>query len=133
VGLQFDNLLLLDFYKCHRVTSTPLTNSPPIDLRVGEYIIQIQEWGVLKYYRVLERAKPIITRLKLYPPSIGELFFLRAILQYKAGWLWKDLYTIDGIIYPTFQAIAIALGLFPKDGEAHYTLAKAIEVSYTLV
>jgi hypothetical protein len=33
--------------------------------------------------------------------------------------------------YTNFQAVAIALGLFPKDGEAHFAMTEAVNASYS--
>ena len=56
---------------------------------------------------------------------------MRAVLQHHAGRSWDDLKTLDGITYDTFQAMAIALGLFPKDGEAQFAMREAIASSYS--
>jgi hypothetical protein len=39
--------------------------------------------------------------------------------------------TLKGVVYDTFQAMAIALGLFPKDGEAQFAMREAVRSSYT--
>jgi hypothetical protein len=132
VGPHFDDLLLLDFYRHYRVTSIPASQWPLSNLRPGEYQIQVREQGALRYYCIIDRGlKTVITRLKSYPPQTGELFFLRAVLQHKPGRSWNDLYTVDGVLHPSFQAVAIALALFPRDGEAHYAMAEAVELSYS--
>jgi len=33
--------------------------------------------------------------------------------------------------YTSFQAVAIALGLFLQDGEAHFAMTEAIDASYS--
>ena len=132
IGPQFDDLLLLDFYKHYRVASIPASQWPLPSYKPSEHPIQIQEQGILRYYCVIDRGpKTVITRLKSYPPQTGELFFLRAVLQHKSARSWNDLYTLNGMLYPSFQAVAIALGLFPRDGEAHYAMAEAVELSYS--
>ena len=42
-----------------------------------------------------------------------------------------DLYTVTDVQYTSFQAVAIALGLFPRDGEAHFAMTEAIDASYS--
>ena len=71
-------------------------------------------------------------RLQSYPPQTGELFYLRAVLQHHTGRSWADLKTLQGVTYDTFQAMAIALGLFPKDGKAQFAMREAVRSSYTL-
>jgi hypothetical protein len=39
---------------------------------------------------------------------------------------------LDGVTYDTFQAMAIALSLFPRDGEAQFAMREAIASSYSL-
>ena len=131
-GEDFDQLLLLEFYKHYRVTSIPQSQWPPTEIKPGEYPIQVCERGLTLYYMVISRqGKTVISRLRSMPPKSGELFYLRAVLQHKAGQSWNDLYTIDGVMYPSFQAVAIALGLFPQDGEAYYAMQEAIQVLYS--
>ena len=101
-------------------------------MKPGEYAISITDRGALQHYQIsLRSSRGIITHLKSYPPRTGELFYLRAVLQHHSSRSWKDLYTVANVQYTSFQAVAIALGLFPKDSEAHFAITEAIDASYS--
>jgi hypothetical protein len=88
--------------------------------------------SALQYYQISpRRSHRVITCLKSYPPQTGELFYLRAVLQHHSGRSWNDLYTVANVQYTNFQAVAIALGLFPKDVEAHFAMTEAVDASYS--
>jgi hypothetical protein len=70
-------------------------------------------------------------RIQDVPPSRGELFYLRALLQHRPASSFVDVRTIDGIEYNTFQEAAIRLGLFADDHEAEYALTEAIQTLKT--
>jgi hypothetical protein len=55
IGEEFDSLLLLDFYKYYRTTSIPASQWPPVEIKPGEYTIEIQERSVTQYYIVISR------------------------------------------------------------------------------
>jgi hypothetical protein len=129
---EFDNMRLLQFYKAYTITPVPASKWPVPLLKPGEYTISITDRGALQHYRISRRgSRRVVTRLKSYPPRTGELFYLRAVLQHHAGRSWNDLYTVAGVQYTSFQATAIALGLFPRDGEAHFAMTEAIDASYS--
>ena len=51
-------------------------------------------------------------------PIAGERFYLRLLLTSVPGpTSFEDLRTIAGIVYPTFQAACVALGLLEDDRE----------------
>lgn len=76
-------------------------------------------------------ARPHLARIVTVRPSDGEVFYLRALLNARAARSFRDLRTIDGQEYPTFQDAATALGLFEDEHEAEYTLAEAVAALYT--
>jgi hypothetical protein len=124
-------MYLLQFYKAYRIISVPVSKWPVPLLKPGKYTISITDCSTLQYYQVLPRGScRIITCLKLYPPQTGKLFYLCAVLQYYLGHSWKDLYTVANIQYTSFQAVAITLGLFPKDSKAYFAITEAINTSY---
>ena len=118
--------------KAYRITPVPASKWLVSLLKPGEYTISITERGALQHYQISPRGpRGVITRLKSYPPRTGELFYLRAVLQHHSGRSWSDLYTVANVRYTSFQAVAIALGLFPKDGEAHFAMTEAVDASYS--
>jgi len=59
-----------------------------------------------------------IGRMYFVSPSSGERFYLRTLLTVMKGpTSFKDLRTVDGVLYPTFRDTCIARGLLEDDGE----------------
>lgn len=79
-------------------------------------------------FLVIQRdpANPHLTRIVSVRPSQGEVFYIRALLNYKPALSFEDLRTVNGEEFPTFQDAATALGLFADRREAEYALAEAI-------
>lgn len=60
----------------------------------------------------------VIGRLFYVPPGSGELYYLRILLNIcKGPKEYKDIRTVDGVIYPTFRDACYALGLLDDDRE----------------
>lgn len=68
-----------------------------------------------------------ITRLQPIRLSLGDVFYLRALLQIRPSRSFEELRTINGIVYPSFQQACIALGLFSEETEVETCFAEAIE------
>jgi hypothetical protein len=130
---EFDCLKLLDFYSRYVVEPVSKTRQALQDYpKLGRAMISITSRGETQLSEVwLRQRGPAIVRLRSYPPQTGELFYLRAVVQHHPGRSWADLKTLRGVVYNTFQAMAIALGLFPKDSEAQFAMREAIASSYS--
>ena len=62
-------------------------------------------------------------------PAAGEKYYLRMLLNIIYGATsFKNLHTVDGIIYSTFKEVYIALGLLQNDKEWDQCLKKAEQV-----
>lgn len=72
-----------------------------------------------------------ITRLQPVQISLGDVFYLRVLLQTCSARSFEELRTVDGTIYPSFQEASIALNLFSDETEAEYCLTEAIETLQT--
>ena len=59
------------------------------------------------------------------PPSRGEVFYLRTILQHRAASSFLDARTVNGTTYNTYQETTTALGVFADETEAEYALREA--------
>jgi hypothetical protein len=132
-GPEFDSLKLLDFYSRYWAQPVSKARQELGDFpKPGRRLISIAERGETQLSEVWLRPNgPAVVRLHSYPPKTGELFYLRAVVQHHASRSWDDLKTLNGVTYDTFQAMSIALGLFPKDGEAQFAMREAIASSYT--
>jgi hypothetical protein len=58
-----------------------------------------------------------ICRIQMVYPRHGDVFYLRALLLHRSALDWIDIRTVDGVIYPTHQEAARALGLFDNSEE----------------
>ena len=74
---------------------------------------------------------PHITRLQPVQLSLGDVFYLRVLLQTRPARSFEELRTVDGILYPSFQDACIALNLFSNETEAEYCFTEAIESLHT--
>jgi hypothetical protein len=72
-----------------------------------------------------------LARLQAVQLSVGETFYVRALLQNRPATSFLDLRTINNTSYNTFQEAAIALGIFAHENEAEYSLLEAIQTLRT--
>jgi hypothetical protein len=66
----------------------------------------------------------IVTRIQSIPPRIGELFYVRVLLQHRAASSFEYLRTIHGRV-STYQEAATALGLFEDESEPMRAMREA--------
>ena len=76
-------------------------------------------------------SRPHLSRLQSVHVSRGELFYLRSLLLTRSGISWDDLRTINGHVYPSFQAACLALGLFVDKNEAEVCMQEAVDTLRT--
>ena len=73
-----------------------------------------------------------IAHLSCVMPSRGEVYYLRVLLdEGVVARTWTGLRTVNGQVYDTYQAAAVAMGLFDDVVEAQRTLREAIELYRT--
>jgi hypothetical protein len=78
-----------------------------------------------------DRLHPFITRLHTVPPSRGELFNLRAVLQHSPALSFLDARTVNGIECDSFQNAANEHGIFANENEAQYALRECVQTLRT--
>ena len=76
-------------------------------------------------------SRPHLARLQSVHVTRGELFYLRTLLLSQPGISWVDLRTVDGVVYSSFQAAAITLGLFADQNEAQFCMQEAVSTLRT--
>ena len=76
------------------------------------------------------KTEKIICRLHTVPPKVGELFYLRVLLLHKPARSFRNLRTILGVEYNTFQEAAVAYGLFDNINEAVYAMEEGVNLFY---
>ena len=74
---------------------------------------------------------PHITRLQPVRLSLGDIFYLRVLLQTQPACSFEELQTVDGVLYPSFQNACIALNLFSDETEAEYCFTEAVDCLHT--
>jgi len=74
---------------------------------------------------------PHITRLQPVKLSLGDVFYLRVLLQTQPARSFEELKTVDGVSYSSFQDACIALNLFSDETEAEYCFTEAIASLHT--
>jgi hypothetical protein len=72
-----------------------------------------------------------VTRLAPIKQSEGEVFYLRALLNFRPARSFRDLLTVNGVRHPSFQDAAAAHGLFADENEVQYTFRDAIQALST--
>jgi hypothetical protein len=68
-----------------------------------------------------------IARLNFLRPDQGEAFYMRALLQVLSALSPRDLRTVTGVEYTTFQDAAEAFGLFEHENQATICLQEAVD------
>lgn len=74
---------------------------------------------------------PHITRLQPVRLSLGDIFYLRVLLQTRPARSFEELRTVDRVLYPSFQDACIALNLFSDETEAEYCFTEAVQSLHT--
>jgi hypothetical protein len=65
-----------------------------------------------------QQTRPrVVARMHLVPARIGELFYVRILLQPRPAFIFEDLRTIHGRVNTTYQEAATASGLFEDESE----------------
>jgi hypothetical protein len=68
--------------------------------------------------RFYEEGHITVSRIQMVYPRHGDVFYLRLLLLHRSALDWLDIRTVDGIIYPTHQDAARAIGLLEDKNEA---------------
>ena len=76
-------------------------------------------------------SRPHLACLQSVHVTRRELFYLRTLLLSQPGISWVDLRTVDGVVYSSFQAAAITLGLFVDQNEAQFCMQEAVSTLHT--
>ena len=58
---------------------------------------------------------------------MGELYYFRSLLLHKSARLFEELRIVSGVLHPSFQEAAIALGLFSNHSEGFECMREAVQ------
>ncbi|KIO15898.1 hypothetical protein M407DRAFT_34485 [Tulasnella calospora MUT 4182] len=123
VDVPFNTLTYTKYYRLFRLTKFDAN----LLHRPGHYAERdIPEGQALMLVIQRQDIYSHVTRLQPATPSQGERFYLRAILATRPAASFEDAQTVVGVIYRTFQAAAIAMGVFANKQEAEYAMAEAV-------
>jgi hypothetical protein len=112
--LTFNDVPVHYTYHCERLSRTPLAIRP----YAVQYTSTVTRQPMASFWTRRVHNHRTVSRMHHIDPSQGELFFLGLILRHRRGPIdYTALLTVDGQPCDTFQAAAIALGLFADDSE----------------
>jgi hypothetical protein len=127
---QFVDLKYTDFFCLWDISkSLPVRFKPRGKLhdRTDCYF-QITVPGIQHYLWLYKRANPedCVVRMSNVFITAGELWYLRLILLNVPCGSFLDAKTVNGVVYDTFQAAAIARGLYSDNTEAIMCYTEAL-------
>nr|KAJ0202268.1 hypothetical protein LSAT_V11C600309800 [Lactuca sativa] len=83
-------------------------------------------WNLSTHRWSPRKLKSMIGRLVYANPAEGERYYLRLLLCHITGpTCFEDIYTINGVLHPTFQNTALERGLIDTDDNLSQCLAEA--------
>lgn len=124
----FDNILYTDYY-C--IYARKLVLSQNEQLRQHWLEKQVPGNPKAPQYVIKKRGKVSLGRISLIPVKHGEPFYLRLLLREFPARSFKDLRTVRGVEYRTFQEAAQEHGLFRDADEANHTLQEGVDLNYS--
>jgi PIF1-like helicase len=123
VSHQFCDLTYVDYYSLFRLQKVNANHA----LLANRFTEQPNEFDVPPMQVILRTdVHRHLGRIHDIPPSRGEVFYLRALLQHRPARSFEDVRTVDGTIYDSYQEAAVELGLFANEREAEYALFEGI-------
>jgi hypothetical protein len=110
---RLDNMTYLDFgSQCRLIKHIPTDDMHPLDILEDEYPTRPRMR--IRFYK---EGHITVSRLQMVYPRHGDVFYLRALLLHRSAQGWTDIRTVDGVVYPTHQEAARAMGLFDNRDE----------------
>jgi hypothetical protein len=124
----FSDLTYIEYFSLFRVQKY----DPNRMLQANHFVERTNPYGVPPMHVILRgQQRPHLARIHDIPPSHGEVFYLRTLLQHRPSSSYEDARTIDGVLYDTYQEAATELGLFATEKEGEYALLEGIQMLKT--
>jgi hypothetical protein len=121
---SFSDLTYIEYFSLFRLQKYDANRT----LLSNYFLEQPNPHGVPPMHVILRgENRPHLARIHDIPPSHGEVFYLRALLQHRPSSSHVDARTVNGTIYDTYQETATQLGLFATEKEGEYALLEAIQ------
>jgi len=125
---HFSQLTYIEYFSLFRFQKF----NPNHVMLANHFTEQRNEYGDPPMQVILRTSgRKHLARIHDIPPSRGELFYLRTLLQHKPALSFDDARTVDDTLYDTYQEAATALGLFATEKEAEYALLEGIQTLKT--
>jgi hypothetical protein len=110
---RLDNMTYLDFgSQCRLIKHIPTDDMHALDVLEDEYPTRPRMR--IRFYK---EGHITVSRLQMVYPRHGDVFYLRALLLHRSAQGWTDIRTDDGVVCPTHQEAARAMGLFDNRDE----------------
>jgi hypothetical protein len=85
----------------------------------------------LPCYVIRRKGVKGLMRLAIIAPRLGEVYYLRLLLQMRPSRSFNELKTVNGVLYETFQEACADLGLFRDKNEVDHVMEEAIAMHYS--
>lgn len=118
---QFDRLLYTDYFENYI-----LYPWKPHDKIADDEYLEVPITGSVLKKVCPRRQGHTVTRIQIISPTLGELFYLRCLLQHRPARSFTETRTINSVTYETYHEAAVQLGLFDNVNEGYYALQEAI-------
>ncbi|KAF1859858.1 hypothetical protein Lal_00028041 [Lupinus albus] len=125
-----DDILSKPTVKYSMFTSWMEANKQYVGVKDLTYAQFVSKFVYINHNRCWKPRKQgyTIGRLIWVPPSIGELFYLRMMLNsIKGPCNYEDIRTVNNVIYPTFRETCFAMGFLEDDREYIEAIKEADE------
>jgi hypothetical protein len=120
---RFHDLTYIEYFSLFRLQKFDRNRS----LHANYFLEQPNVYAQPQMHVILRNeSRPHLARIHDVPPSRGEVFYLRTLLQHRACSSHEDVRTVDDVQYETYQEAATELGLFANEKEAEYALLEGI-------
>jgi len=127
-NLQFRDLTYIQYFSLFRLQKYNANN----DLLANYFLEVPNPYGQPQMHVILRKeGRPHLARIHDVPPSHGEVFYLRTLLQHWPSSSYEDARTVDGVEHDTYQEAATQSGLFANEREAEYALLEGIQTLKT--
>ena len=125
VGGEWDNLKYLDFYQ--QYTVYPISPTSP-RRRYAAIVTPLSGTPTpnTRRYGLIRRGRTRVCRLHFVPIRSGDLYYLRSLLLHRSSHTFEGFRVVEGIVHPTFQSAAIAMGLFRDRNEVQQALQEGV-------
>jgi hypothetical protein len=119
----FDNILYTTFFESFRLIPYP---TPPAAYPLEWWPETTALPNVPPRLIIHRSSRKTVTRIQVVRPGLGEVFYIRCLLFHRPARSFKQLRTINAVVYNTFQEAAQAARLFEQSNEGELAMEDAI-------